>query len=85
MLKLAKMPNIGKILEKRLLSIGITTSGELIEAGAEEAFIRLNILEGDTCLHTLYALEGAVQNIKKTNISPQRKTELKQFFYESYE
>ena len=79
-MELTKMPNIGKILEKRLSAIGITTSEELIKTGAENAFIRLNISEGDTCLHALYALEGAVQDIRKTDISEQRKAELKQFF-----
>lgn len=46
--KLTDMPNIGKVMEKRLAAVGINTPDELIRIGSKEAFTRLRLLEGDT-------------------------------------
>lgn len=82
MSKLIKMPNVGKILEKRLSHIGITNAEELIELGSKETFFRLHNFEGDTCFSTLCALEGAIQNMRWHKLSAEEKAELRQFFDE---
>ena len=38
---LTSMMNIGKEMEKKLASVGIDSSGKLMEAGAKDAFIKL--------------------------------------------
>lgn len=35
------MMNIGREMEKKLISVGIESSEELIEAGAKDAFLKL--------------------------------------------
>ena len=40
MAELTSMMNIGKEMEKKLVSIGIESSEELIGAGAKNAFLR---------------------------------------------
>ena len=75
--ELCKLPNIGKTLEKRLSSVGINNTEELKESGSKEIFIRLYLHEGDTCLSTFCALEGAIQGIRWHNLSEDKKKELK--------
>jgi len=84
MAEITKMPNLGEIAEKRLAKIGITDSEQLIEIGAKEAYIRLNIVEGDTCFSTLCALEGAIQNVRWHDLSVDKKEDLKQFFKQAH-
>ncbi len=38
---LTSMMNIGREMEKKLTSVGIESPGELMEAGAKNAFLRL--------------------------------------------
>lgn len=76
---LASMMNIGKEMEKRLASVGIESPGELMEAGAKNAFLRLKQKYPNVCLVHLYALEGAIHNIGYNNLSEDKKKELKEF------
>ena len=34
----------------------------------------------DVCFHKLTALEGAIQGVKKSQLTPERKAELREFF-----
>lgn len=79
-MKLSELPNIGAVLEKQLIDIGIDSPEKLIEIGTEQVFIRLKSFDPTSCLHKLTAIEGAVQGIPKKNISNERKAELKEFF-----
>jgi len=74
------MPNIGKVAELSLQKAGINTPEELRALGSKGAFLRVKSVEPDACLHRLYALEGAVQNIRKSELSGEKKEELKEFF-----
>jgi len=78
--ELSKLPNIGKVAELSLLKAGINTPEELQALGSKGAFLRVKSVEPDACLHRLYALEGAVQNIRKSDLSGEKKVELKEFF-----
>ncbi|MFZ5974417.1 MAG: TfoX/Sxy family protein [Bacillota bacterium] len=78
--ELSRMPNIGKIGEESLLKAGIESPDELLALGSKEAFLRIRLVEPDACLHKLYALEGAVQNVKKSELPKETKKELKDFF-----
>lgn len=78
--ELTKLPNIGKNLAQKLLLVGIENAGQLKEAGAENAFIRLKTVDSSTCINTLYALEGAIQEIRWHDLEDAKKRELLEFF-----
>jgi hypothetical protein len=77
--KLSNLPNIGAELEKKLISAGIRTPDDLINSGAEDAFLKIRLSDHSACFNMLMALEGAVQGIRWHDLSAQRKKELKQF------
>lgn len=77
---ISELPNIGKVMKKRLASVGIKDIETLMKAGSQEAFLKLYLHEGDTCLCSLYGLEGAIQGIRWHDLSEEKKEELKKFF-----
>jgi DNA transformation protein len=77
---LTQMPNIGKVVARELIQVGITTPEELCAIGSEQAFIRLQTIDETACLSMLQALEGAVQGIRWHDLPKERKEELKDFF-----
>jgi len=79
-MELIKLPNIGPELSRLLNEVEIRDSEELKELGAEMAFLRLKAHDPDACFHKLTALEGAVQGVRKAQITPERKAELRSFF-----
>lgn len=79
MTELTSMMNIGKEMEKKLISVGIDSSEKLIEAGAKNAFLKLKTKYPDVCLVHLYALEGAIRNRAFNSLSEDQKKELKEF------
>jgi len=75
--------NIGKVMEERLKKVGINDLDTLLRLGSKEAFLRLLSSESDTCLCSLYGLEGAICGIRWHNLSPDVKEDLKNFFNKS--
>lgn len=58
-------PNIGKVLGKRLRTVGIETRETLEAMGDADAFLRLCAeFPEDACIHTRLALAGAVRGIR---------------------
>lgn len=78
--ELSKMPNIGPVAEQSLQKAGINSPEDLRALGSRAAFLRVRCVEPGACLHKLYALEGAIQNVKKSEIPKEKKTELRDFF-----
>ena len=78
--ELTTLPNIGKTLTGKLQEVGIKTISDLRNIGAEEAFIRLAAIDSSACINMLYALEGAIQEIRWHHLPSQRKQELLEFF-----
>jgi len=76
-MKLSKLPNIGKELEKKLKSVGIQSPDELIEIGSINALRKIGVIHDSGCLNMLYALEGAIQGIRWHYLSADIKKELK--------
>lgn len=69
--ELAKLPNIGKVLEEQLNQAGITTYEELKEIGSRQAWLKIKAMDDTACLHRhCIQLEGAILGIKKAS-SPQ--------------
>lgn len=79
MSELISMMNIGKEMAKKLTSVGIVSSEELIQSGSMHAFQKLKEKYPSVCLVHLYALEGAIQNIEFNCLSEDKKKELKEF------
>ena len=80
MTKLSDMPNIGKELERQLNEVGINTPDQLIKLGSKEAFLRIKSMDSSACINRLYALEGAVLNIRWHYLPQDIKNELKSFY-----
>lgn len=79
MSELTSMVNIGKEMANKLISVGIASSGQLIEAGAKEAFFKIKQKYPNVCLVHLYALEGAIHDMEYNRLSEETKRELKEF------
>lgn len=78
--ELSKLPNIGKVVEKQLNDVGITTVDELINIGSKEAWLKIKEVDESACLNRLMALEGAIQDIRWHNLSADDKKNLKDFY-----
>ena len=78
--ELSKLPNIGKEVERQLNEVGINTYEELKELGAEKAWLKIQEIDESACINRLLALEGALNGIKKSQLSDDRKAELKEFY-----
>lgn len=80
MSKLSMLPNIGKVIENRLSEIGITTPEDLINRGSKDAFFHIKMVDNTACLHMLYALQGAIEGKRYTQLSDCTKKDLKNYF-----
>lgn len=78
-MKLSQRPNIGQVLEDKLMEAEIYTLEQLTEMGAENAFMRLSVEDNSACYNMICALEGAIQGIRWHQLTKERKEELKQF------
>lgn len=78
--ELSKMPNIGKVVEKQLNDVGISTVDDLIDLGSKEAWLKIHEIDESACLNRLMALEGAIQNIRWHNLSEEDKDDLRNFY-----
>ncbi len=79
MSELTSMRNIGKEMEKKLISVGIESSEQLIAIGAKDAFLKLKQKYPNVCLVHLYTLEGAIHGTEFNRLSEAAKKELKEF------
>lgn len=76
---LLQQPNIGKDTAAKLIEVGINSYAELKKVGTEQAFLRLQTLDPGACIQLLYGLEGAIEGIPATQLSPHKKQELREF------
>jgi DNA transformation protein and related proteins len=79
--KLSDLPNIGTVLEEKLIQVGIPHPAALTELGSCDAFIRLYTIDPAVCINTLYALEGAVEGIRWHQLGKETKAALLQFYH----
>ncbi|MGI5985712.1 MAG: TfoX/Sxy family protein [Oscillospiraceae bacterium] len=78
--ELSKLPNIGKKIEEQLNAVGITNYEELKALGSRAAWLHIQSIDSSACINRLMALEGAIQGVNKTELSPEIKAELKSFY-----
>lgn len=75
-----KALGLGKTMEKKLISVGITSAEELIEIGSKQAVFRLKERYPGTCVVILYYLEAAIRGVDIKGLDDECKTELKEYF-----
>ncbi len=78
--RLSKLPNIGKVLEQKLIDTGFKNADELKVIGSKEAFIKIKNIDDTSCYNMLCALEGAIQGGRWHELSEDIKQDLKFFF-----
>ncbi|MDU9375744.1 hypothetical protein McpSp1_03230 [Methanocorpusculaceae archaeon Sp1] len=78
--ELSLLPNIGKVVEGQLNAVGIFTAADLCAAGSRGAWLKIRAIDDSACIHRLYSFEGAIRGIKKSELPPEVKAELKAFY-----
>lgn len=82
MAELARMLNLGPVIEEQLYEVGINTPEQLEAIGSKEAWLRIQGIDASACIHRLYSLEGAIRDIKKKELPTDIKEDLKTFYRE---
>lgn len=78
--ELAKLPNISKVNEKKLLAAGIDTPERLRQLGSRRAIELVRACsDPGACVNMLYALEGAIRGVRWHDLPKEVKDELKAF------
>lgn len=80
MSNLTDLPNIGKAVGDQLEAVGIHSPEDLAAAGSKDAWLRILAIDDSACINRLYALEGAIRGIKKSQLPSECKAELKEFY-----
>lgn len=78
--ELSQLPNIGKVVEAQLNEVGIYTYDQLKETGSKQAWLKIKAVDESACIHRLLSLEGAVRNIKKSQLPEDVKADLREFY-----
>ncbi len=78
--ELSELLNIGKTVEEQLNQVNIMTYEQLKETGSKQAWLKIKAIDASACINRLYALERAIQGVRKTELSPEIKAELKEFY-----
>lgn len=79
---LDRLPNIGKVLQQQLRQVGITSYAQLAEIGSCAAWLKIQQIDPSACIQRLQGLEGAIQGVKKVELSAETKDMLKNFYNE---
>ncbi|MDP8211497.1 MAG: TfoX/Sxy family protein [Candidatus Stygibacter australis] len=80
-MKLISLPNIGKILEGRLVEAGVDSVEKLIALGSKTAFMKMVEIDSEVCISVIYSLEGAIQGIRWHDLDRRKREELKKFYF----
>ena len=75
--ELTRLPNIGKVLARKLHQAGITSYDDLIDLGSVEAYLRIWDHKGVIGYNMLYALEGAIQGVRWHDLSAEQRQTVK--------
>lgn len=76
---LTTLRNLGREMERKLVSVGIGSAGELRALGSKEAFSQLKMRYPNVCLVHLYVLEGAIRDVDYNRLPEDTKQDLKEF------
>ena len=89
---ISEMRNLGPACERDLNAAGITTAQQLIDLGAEDAFVKILLArkaqnKSTKCCNAayLYALYGAIHDIDRRDLPAAKKTAFKKLTAEMRE
>ena len=85
MKELTDLPNIGKTLAEELINVGIDNQEKLANIGSAKALFMIKGASGKGCFNMLYALEGAIQNIRWHGLTKEAKEKVKNELNEAIE
>ncbi|MDR3070483.1 MAG: TfoX/Sxy family protein [Propionibacteriaceae bacterium] len=81
MTELTALPEIGPVTACQLSEVGIADAKTLREVGAREAFARIREkVDPGACIQMLTGLECAVRGIHARDLSPEDKSDLRDWF-----
>ena len=75
-----KTMGFGKTMEKKLISVGISSAEELRKLGSRQAAFRLKERYPGTCVVILYYLEAAIHGVDINELSKECRAGLKEYF-----
>lgn len=74
---------LGRTMERKLRTVGISSAEELRSLGSRAAVMRLKAAYPGTCVVILYHLEAALHGVEIKQLSADVKRELKEWFLEN--
>jgi DNA transformation protein and related proteins len=77
---LSTLPNIGDVLAEKLASVEIRSYEDLLSLGSVETVLRIADTSDAGCYNMLYALEGAIREIRWHAIPKDERIKLKDEF-----
>lgn len=77
----SELMNIGEEVNRQLHYAGIHDFKTLNKLGSKKAWLAIQKDDPSACIYRLYALEGAIQGIKKKDLSDEIKQDLKVFYH----
>lgn len=76
----SELMNIGDEVNRQLHHAGIHDVETLKKLGSKKAWLKIQEDDPSACIHRLLALEGAIQGVKKKDLSDTVKNDLKLFY-----
>ncbi len=83
---ISEMRNLGPAVEKDLAAVGVKTAQQVIDLGAEDAFVKMligrqEINRSAKCCNALYlyAIYGAIHDVDWRELPEKLKTQFKEF------
>ncbi len=83
MQKLSDLLNIGPVIQKQLMEVGIETPEKLSQTGSKQAWLQIQATDPSACYNRLCALEGAIRGVKRNLLPDEVKADLKEFYKQS--
>lgn len=74
--------NIGEELNRQIHHVGVHDLKTLHKLGSKKVWLKIKKEDASACINRLYAIEGAILNVKKAQLSEEIKKDLKQFYNE---
>jgi len=78
--QLTELPNIGPTLAKELSKEGVENERHLKKLGSVDAAVRISFAGKGACYNVLYALEGAIRNVRWHQIPKADRDRIKKRF-----
>ncbi|MBI9036506.1 MAG: TfoX/Sxy family DNA transformation protein [Bacteroidales bacterium] len=80
MQELSSLPNVSKLIKRKLNDVNIYNADQLIEIGSREAFTKIKAAFPQSCIYFLFRLEGAVTDKKWYKLGKEKEKELVDYF-----